>query len=1259
MRGNVKWVVLPIAVVFGMAAVLACITLIALSRSSGERYLRDILQDEVGRFLGQRVGIGELETDVLFRIKLLNVSVTDTLGGMDTPLLTLGEAEAGYNLFALFLGKFTIHSLRMRDLAVSIVTDSTGYANLPHIPSFSGPIAFEIRRVSLTRSRLLYKNRSIPIDSDLADVSCDVVGSARTGYSVRASVDSVRFAYKNVAISTSPVVVRGGWYGSRFRVDDLAVSLRGMNISLRDFEYSAGSDSLLAGRIVFEGETSGIASFVGLTFAPGIPSVSGKALIEAKLGGTPANAHVALVLAAPDIDFGGVGLGNLHLKGSWENRTARVESLSVDTFGGTVRGSGTFDARTRTAGNVSLDFDGLGVRDIGRLAGLHFLGGRISGFFEGDGPIDDPGGIRAYIALRTRGLAYRNRGLPDISGEISLAEGIADIELAAGESNARAKAGIAGGAADCDFTLYVPRISDFQAFADSSEVAGEIAARGTLRGRWRSPEIHASFDGHSIKYDNFPVDSLEGAVTWKNGSLSFADMRGSGHIASFESLRSRLHADGLTGGMRYECRIDGSLSSPRADIKAHLEKPSYKGVSFDSGDLCAEVRGDTLRVSHAILDRGPLRIHGKSVLDYCSLAGTAEAGLMERACDGGLVPHGEIMARFDLENAHSVDMGFQARALSPGSLKALVPFMADIGGTVDCDGTIAGDLENPDAKVVFRAVGPGFRTTYLDSLRGGVILRGRSVRVEPLELFRGDFRSVLTASLALEKVGGVYRISQDAPVSGRFRGDGFPLVYVGDLFPRTGKIDGAVSYDIAFDGVLSDPRPSGIVEISNFSLNSKEESPLIQGVDIHAVVRNDIMTLKVRNGSILKQPYTLEAVLNYTPPELGGTVDLFLAGEKALNASGVISKEGMRIQSRMDGFNLSLLRGLSPSLATISGLMNASLSVEGPYGNPKTAGAVRITGLDMDIPGVDMPVRNGTIRLDISPSRIIVDTLFVASGAGSISVSGALYDMLSESARRELKATIQNVRVRKADLFDMNLGSAGLNIKRTGNDYSITGDANLGESRILFDPGIRSFLKKAQGTVTNPPPDFFRQVHLDIGINGGDRLSIRNSLAKIPMRADLKLIGTLEAPDIMGEVTAEEGEVYYMDRTFKVTESTIEFSDRSRLNPSLNINAETKVKALGESGSEPYTVSLAVSGTMEKPEVRLTSDPALDVPNIVSLLTIGVTRQQVGFGSAAGDTTSSLKDILQERAEVLTSRQVGGYIGSRLGNALGFQLFCF
>ncbi len=1246
----------------GLVALLGLILVFVLSQPSGEHYLLGILQSQGQRLLGQQVRIGEFETDIISRIQIKDVSIYQEKAGNTIQFLNLGQATIKYNIFELFLGKIAVRSINIRDITINVASDSAGNTNIPLAgkkktikgKASRGIITFSMRKLTLSNATLRYQNRSIPLDSELKGVSGELSGPG-SSYTVRVSADSARFKYKTGNLAANRITINGKWSGSSLSIDRAMANFPRMTLSCNNLGYRADLDSLLAGHVTLNGESGAVIDFVRDSMAPGLPPMHGGVALNAEIGGSPGNPRVSIVLSSPDFSVGNIQLENTLIRGSWANAVASVDSFTADALGGNFHGHGKLDTHTLLSEHASVTIRRLDARQIGRLAGITLYDGTIDGHVEGSGYINDSERFRAAVQLVVRGPEYRSRRIPDITGTGTVSDGAVTATVASGGSKIAASARIDGKRLYGRFAVDIHKLSDFSALTGFTDFTGEISARGTVAGTLSSPVVEASLTGNSILFGNFPVDTLNGGIVWRNKSVSFSNVQMSGNLASFETLRAPFHVDSLSGGMRYTGLIGGTLKAPRAELTVLLEKPYYRGISFDTGHFRATAHGDTVSFEQVSLERDSLRIDASGVLDYRRMAGTVGVDLLAKTGGNKFSSEGSVAAQYVMKDMNAVTARVLGKDVSLPLVRRFFPVLPEVEGMLNFTGTIGGGMKNPEAGLVFHILRPGFRTTLMDSLRGEASLHEGRIIIKPIELFREDYHSIFEGSLALEKTETFFRISPQSAVQGSLRGEKFRLAYIKGLIPGIGRLSGTTSYDISFLGTLSQPHPEGSVTVAGFSMSTKGDTLTVQDVDLLATLHDDVITLNASNGMILKQPYSLEASMKYAPPVFGGNIDLFLSGEKALNVSGTIIKNQLQVTAHVENFNLSLLSALFPAEGKVSGIVNSDMVITGTLKNPHPEGTLKISNLSLNVPGVDMPLKNGIVSMSISPDRIAVDTLFVQSRNGSIRVSGTIDDIISGSANGKLRAEIDNLQVRKKDLFDVTVDSAELALTKTGNAYSLDGKTKLGELLILIDFTVPSLLRQLTASVgpIKAPPEFMKQVRLDIFISGSKKLSIKNSLAKIPLRADLELIGTLAVPIIIGEVSATEGEVRYLGHTFKITGGTIESTDRTRLNPALDIQAETTVAGSSSFGSNSYQVTLSVTGTMEKPGFRMISNPELDTPNIISLLTLGVTRQQVGIGAAASDTTSSLQDVLKQRAEILTSQQIGGYIGNRIGHALG------
>jgi translocation and assembly module TamB len=172
------------------------------------------------------------------------------------------------------------------------------------------------------------------------------------------------------------------------------------------------------------------------------------------------------------------------------------------------------------------------------------------------------------------------------------------------------------------------------------------------------------------------------------------------------------------------------------------------------------------------------------------------------------------------------------------------------------------------------------------------------------------------------------------------------------------------------------------------------------------------------------------------------------------------------------------------------------------------------------------------------------------------------------------------------------------------------------------------------------------EVELDIRIRAPDGVFVDNNFAKMEMSADLHVLGKATSPALDGKVEILYGEVTTGSRVFTITGGSAVFQSGERLNPVLNITAESQIR----SADSEYMVRVAVTGTADNPRVQFSSDdPGLSQNDVLSLVTLGrTTREQsrdggVGVGDVlsllpseyGGDVAGQVRSVLRiDRLEV-------------------------
>jgi autotransporter translocation and assembly factor TamB len=170
---------------------------------------------------------------------------------------------------------------------------------------------------------------------------------------------------------------------------------------------------------------------------------------------------------------------------------------------------------------------------------------------------------------------------------------------------------------------------------------------------------------------------------------------------------------------------------------------------------------------------------------------------------------------------------------------------------------------------------------------------------------------------------------------------------------------------------------------------------------------------------------------------------------------------------------------------------------------------------------------------------------------------------------------------------------------------------------------------------------------INLRFHGSDNILFENNLAKMPLDVDVFMRGTVNRPQLLGRIEVRKGSVYFRKNDFKILHAAVDFVDPGRVNPVLDIQAETQVRE--------YQIRLAVTGTAERAVVTFLSDPPLIDTDILSLLALGKKGSElvgketsVGVSEITSFASGPVQDIFERRARSLTGLdrfQVDPYIG--------------
>jgi len=335
--------------------------------------------------------------------------------------------------------------------------------------------------------------------------------------------------------------------------------------------------------------------------------------------------------------------------------------------------------------------------------------------------------------------------------------------------------------------------------------------------------------------------------------------------------------------------------------------------------------------------------------------------------------------------------------------------------------------------------------------------------------------------------------------------------------------------------------------------------------------------------------------------------------------------------------NLSLFKMLYREVEHAAGVAEVQLAIKDDWKNPEVTGELLLRNGEVKIKDIPQRFTALNSKVVFAQGRLITDLLSGEMGGGKLSASG--WVQFSGAALKEFsaKASVDNATVRYPEGLTSTL-SGELYYDGDASEQSLAGDITIKRAR--YDKRVewksmmvdisRGLYQKKKTEVA-----WIGDTQINLRFHGTDSILFQNNLAKMPLDVDVFLRGTVNHPQLLGRIEARKGVVYFRKNEFKILNASVDFIDPNRMNPVLDIQAETQVRE--------YLIRLAVTGTADHASVTFISEPSLIDTDILSLLALGKTSSElkgketgVGVGEAASFATGQFQDIFEQRARSLT-----------------------
>jgi len=381
----------------------------------------------------------------------------------------------------------------------------------------------------------------------------------------------------------------------------------------------------------------------------------------------------------------------------------------------------------------------------------------------------------------------------------------------------------------------------------------------------------------------------------------------------------------------------------------------------------------------------------------------------------------------------------------------------------------------------------------------------------------------------------------------------------------------------------------------------------------------DIGTLAVRQGE-----YHVRAREPIRIHGRGGrfTIDSLALGghgvDVRLDGSWAMSGElNLRVRAKGDLHFAEVLERVVSARGAVEATADIAHSAAGEW---NLAGTITLEDGDADL-GLPVAFTDTHARFSLEGRTIRVEHFAGEAGGGTFAIGGKI-DVVNGP---DLTWEVRQMSTGVVESLEDEVSGRG-SVRGGWKDFTIAGEVDITKALYTRKIKVTDLLPSFQRGLKPPPaiePEA-ANIHLDVWIRAPGDIFVDNNFAKLELRMNVHVTGTVRDPVLSGPIELIDGTVTVQNRTFQITTGVIDFRPELGLNPTVNIRGETVVNTKESS----RTITVEVAGTAQEFRVALGGDDASLTPtDLVSVLATGQTRAEAQAAGTGGVSTGDLVSL--------------------------------
>lgn len=390
-------------------------------------------------------------------------------------------------------------------------------------------------------------------------------------------------------------------------------------------------------------------------------------------------------------------------------------------------------------------------------------------------------------------------------------------------------------------------------------------------------------------------------------------------------------------------------------------------------------------------------------------------------------------------------------------------------------------------------------------------------------------------------------------------------------------VNGFIDLEIASEFKNTDIEHGSLqVELKKLNLNRK---------DVFLDYESQDPEIKVENGIIKKWKFNIE----------GSKFSIKSNGEGALS-------DGYKISGKNE-ISSEILEVFPDFISKSTG----SLSFEYLFDNKNYEASLKGQELAMNSSKIPIPIKRCDFKIDLKKYTLFVNNFDLKFPVGEALLRGNVqFNKIFPDINLWLKLNDVSVPIMKRASASID-GQLRVNGKKP--PYLASGDFKISKAEILTElsdiDGSQNFSKEEYPYLPKTSDiEENNLINFNIGVSTLNPIRVNNSLSKLSLMADIKVLGGEKKLKLDGKIQTAglERKIFFKGNEFNVIKGNLNFYSNEEL-------SNPEVDFLATSIINDYKINVEAFGKIKDLNVRVASDPGLPQEDILSLVAFGYTDE--------------------------------------------------